>query len=328
MVDQARFSTANEGGRVAGTNEFSASVPPFVGVGDDADHELVERARSFLSTTPRPFLKWAGSKRWLLPHLVPLLPRVFGTYREPFLGSAALFFLLKPERAVLGDTCAELIDTFAAVRDNHAAVLRYVHQLKVDSKVFYRIRKSRSTAPFRRAAEFIYLNKTCWNGLYRVNSSGTFNVPFGNPKAPTIVDDENLKACGELLARRDIQLQTGDFGTIVSGTKKDDLIYLDPPYVTGHSNNGFIDYNETLFAWEDQQRLATAAAELDRLGAHVFVTNADHPAVLDLYPGFERVLVERRSTLASAVSARRPVREVILHNMRSGGRAGNGSRNG
>jgi len=300
---------------VAGPDERAMPVAPFVGVSDDAEDELLERAKSFLSTTPRPFLKWAGSKRWLLPHLVPLLPRTFGTYREPFLGSGALFFLIKPERAVLGDTCAELIDTFAAVRDNHAAVLRYVHPLKVDSKVFYDVRKNRSTTRFRRAAEFIYLNKTCWNGLYRVNSDGVFNVPYGKPRSDGVVDDDNLKACGELLSRRGIELRRTDFDEIVADAKAGDLVYLDPPYVTGHSNNGFIDYNEKLFAWEDQQRLASAAISLAQRGVHVIVTNADHPAVLKLYDGLQITFVARRSTLAGAISARRLVREAIIHNL-------------
>lgn len=307
----------HEGGVVVDLPDaLAASLP----TGDDqdaitADRDLTDRARSFLSTTPRPFLKWAGSKRWLLPHLVPLLPRTFGTYREPFLGSAALFFLLRPERAVLGDTCTELVQTFEAVRDNQTAVLRFLHPLKPKKTVFYEIRKKRSTGRFRRAAEFIYLNKTCWNGLYRVNSSGVFNVPYGKPNANGIVDDDNLKACADLLSRPGVQLRSSDFEAIVSEAQRGDLVYLDPPYVTGHSNNGFIDYNEKLFAWEDQQRLATAAAELDRRGVHVIVTNADHAEIHKLYPNFDRLVVERRSTLAGTMSARRPVREVIIHNL-------------
>jgi DNA adenine methylase len=294
-------------------------VPLLAGESQDrqtAQDDLAWRARSFLSATPRPFLRWAGSKRWLLPHLVPLLPRTFRTYREPFLGSAALFFLLQPERAVLGDTCRELVETFEAVRDNSAAILRYLHPLKPGKKRFYEIRKRRSSGRFQRAAEFIYLNKTCWNGLYRVNSSGAFNVPYGKPKADGIVDDENLRSCAELLAQPGVELKTCDFNELLVDVEEGDLVYLDPPYVTGHSNNGFIDYNEKLFAWEDQVRLAKAAAELDRRGAYVVVTNAEHADVLKLYEGFDVVVVGRRSTLAGDVSARRPVREVIIYNQR------------
>ena len=307
---------------------LASCVPAFVDpAAEKTDEDLAERARSFLSATPRPFLKWAGSKRWLLPHLVPLLPRTFRTYREPFLGSGALFFLLQPKRAVLGDMCGELVQTFEAVRDNPAAMLRYVHPLKPNEETFYTIRTKRSAGRFQRAAEFIYLNKTCWNGLYRVNSSGVFNVPYGKPSADGIVDDENLRACAQVLAQPGVQLRTSDFASLLVDTQEGDLVYLDPPYVTGHSNNGFIDYNEKLFAWEDQHRLAKAAADLDRRGAHVIVTNADHADVIKLYSGFEIVAVERWSTLAGDVARRRTVREVIIHNLnrsRAAERNGNG----
>jgi DNA adenine methylase len=238
-----------------------------------------------------------------------------------------LFFLLRPERAVLGDTCGELVETFEAVRDNSAAVLRYIHPLKPKRRVFYEIRNRRSRGRFQRAAEFIYLNKTCWNGLYRVNSSGEFNVPYGKPESDGIVDDDNLRACANLLGQPGVQIRTSDFGAIVAEAEYHDLVYLDPPYVTSHSNNGFIDYNEKLFAWQDQQRLAQAAIELDRRGAHVIVTNAHNADVIHLYKGFDLVTVERRSTLAGDVAARRAVREVIIHNLRRAHTA-NGGGNG
>ena len=140
---------------------------------------LVRRAQSPNSALPRGFLRWAGSKRAMLRHIVPFLPVKYRTYREPFLGSGALFFLLQPERAELSDTCAQLIESFEGVRKNVSQVIRFLKPLKPDRNMFYQIRNNPSSGRIKRAAEFIYLNKTCWNGLYRVNGDGRFNVPFG-----------------------------------------------------------------------------------------------------------------------------------------------------
>lgn len=274
--------------------------------------ELRERAARALSATPRPFLRWAGSKRALLPHIVEALPSSYGVYHEPFLGSGSLFFLLRPHRASLSDSCTDLIQTFDAVRDNAEAVLRYLRPLKPDREVFYAIRSKRSTARFKGAAEFIYLNKTCWNGLYRVNSRGEFNVPYGLPKTDHVVDEANLRACSVALAHEEVRLQSGDFEAVLTEVERGDLVFLDPPYVTRHNNNGFIDYNEQLFSWADQVRLARCAHELADRGAHVLVANAFHNDVIDLYKGFNLLPISRASTLASNAAKRSRVTEALL----------------
>ncbi|MGI9180573.1 MAG: DNA adenine methylase [Longimicrobiaceae bacterium] len=274
--------------------------------------DITARASRPYSSVPRPFLKWAGSKRSLLGHVLPLLPFQFGVYREPFLGSGALFFLIRPKRAVLSDVASELIETFRAVRDNVTAVKRYLAPLQPSRVAFYKTRSSRSSGRFKRAAEFIYLNKTCWNGLYRVNSAGEFNVPYGWPKGPNIVDDANLSECSLALRQPGVQLRICDFEATLREAQPNDLVYLDPPYVTGHNNNGFIDYNETLFSWSDQVRLAAAARDLADQGVHVIVSNADHEGVIDLYRGFRRISFDRKSTLASDATKRRRVSEVLL----------------
>ena len=234
------------------------------------------------------------------------------------MGSASLFFLLRPERAFLGDSCTELVETFRAVRDNPQAVLRYLRPLKPDREVFYTIRSTRSTARFKRAAEFIYLNKTCWNGLYRVNARGEFNVPYGRPKTDNLVDASNLIACAEALAGEGVALAAGDFETALAQVARGDLVFLDPPYVTRHNNNGFIDYNERLFSWADQVRLAHHAHDLVDRGAHVLVTNAFHSDVLDLYRDFNMMPLSRASTLASNVSKRGRVTEALFWSHSSG----------
>ena len=274
--------------------------------------ELLERAARPLSAMPRPFVRWAGSKQRLLREIVDVLPSRMNVYHEPFLGSGALFFLLTPERAVLRDSCAELIDTYEAVRDGTERVLAWLSDMVPSRDAFYRIRAKRSRGRYKRAAEFIYLNKTCWNGLYRVNSDGVFNVPYGRPKTDFIIDPENVRRCSRALKSQGVHLAVGDFEESFERVRSGDLVFLDPPYVTRHNNNGFVDYNETLFSWTDQERLAAAAQRLVRRGAHVVVTNAEHREVLDLYHGFEVRSLRRASTLASDTRKRGRVSEALI----------------
>ena len=266
-----------------------------------------------LSAVPRPFLRWAGSKRAFIGTLTALLPRTYGTYWEPFAGSASLFFALKPEKAVISDSCIELMRTYEAVRDNVGAVSRHLRPLKPTKELFYEVRRVRSRGRFRSAAHFIYLNKTGWNGLYRVNSRGEYNVPYGRPKTEHITDFNNLYACSRLLRRPGVTIRSGDFETVLGNVEPTDLVFLDPPYVTRHNNNGFIDYNNKLFSWNDQKRLARVAMDLANAGAAVVVTNAAHREVLQLYPGFNSAFLDRWSTLAGDSSKRGIVREAILY---------------
>jgi DNA adenine methylase len=306
MLKQRR-PTRSANGDVAGADP-SGRVP----LNGAPPSELAERAAQLLSSEPRAFLKWAGSKRALLTQIAAVIPAEFGVYHEPFLGSGSMFFLLQPKKARLSDSCFELIETFEAVRDGVDHVLRYLRPLKPDRKLFYDIRSNRSAGPFKRAAEFIYLNKTCWNGLYRVNSRGEFNVPYGLPKTDYIVDEANLRACADALRRRSVVLDAQDFEAALDNVVGGDLVFLDPPYVTRHNNNGFIDYNERLFSWADQVRLAELAQELATQGANVIVTNAYHREVIDLYKGFRVMPLYRSSTLAAASSKRGRVREALL----------------
>lgn len=271
-----------------------------------------DRAQKKTSGIPHPFLKWAGSKRYLLKHIIGALPKSFNTYREPFLGGGSLFFFLKPEKAILSDTNEDLINTYLAIRHNVDSVFGYIGLLKPNKKTYYEIREKRSKGKFKRAAEFIYINKTCWNGLYRVNSKGIFNVPYGSPKNNYIADIDNLKECSKLLNKETIELRICDFEEALAGTKQGDLVYLDPPYVTGHSNNGFIEYNEKIFSWSDQLRLAKIARQLVAIGARVVISNANHNQVLELYKGFNKIQIDRNSTLAGDINKRGKVSEVLL----------------
>jgi DNA adenine methylase len=252
------------------------------GIHHEVDRQaLAELSERTLSAIPRPFLRWAGSKQRLLRQIVPLLPPSYGRYFEPFLGAGSLFFLLRPKSAVLSDACSELIATFKAVARDVESVLSSLGAFDpLDKRQYYRVRGSRSNDSIERAAEFIYLNRAGWNGLYRVNSRGEFNVPYGAPKTSAIVDPDHLRSCSMLLRRKRISIQSADFDVSLAKCKPGDFAFLDPPYVTGHNNNGFIDYNERLFSWSDQVRLAKTAGALADRGVNVMVTNANHHGVL------------------------------------------------
>lgn len=260
----------------------------------------------------KPFLKWAGSKQKLLSFLRSHIPEDFNTYVEPFLGSGALFFDLAPSRAILSDANQDLIKTFQAVRDNPQLVEKHIASLSTDVDKYYEVRRRKQLGRFQRAADFIYLNKLCWNGLYRVNLKGHFNVPYGRNKTGTVVHKGQLVQCATLLAKSNVRIEWRDFADTLEETEKGDFVFLDPPYVTSHNNNGFIEYNEDIFSWNDQVRLAEACDSLASRGVHVLVTNANHDAVRKLYPGFEAHTIERSSTLASNSVFRRNITELAL----------------
>lgn len=260
----------------------------------------------------KPFLRWAGSKHKLLPQIIPHIPHRYGRYYEPFLGAGALFFALAPRRATLSDVSSELIATWQSVRDSADWICSYLEDKIPDRELYYLIRENRSEEILERAGEFLYLNKTCWNGLYRVNSSGKFNVPFGAPKSNFIYDERNLRDCSKALGGSSISVRNCDFSTAARTVRSRDLVFFDPPYVTRHNMNGFRDYNEVLFSWEDQIRLAKTARKLAERGANVFVTNADHDEVRNLYPNFSYVKLTRSSTLASDAKKRGVASEALF----------------
>jgi DNA adenine methylase len=206
------------------------------------------------------------------------------------------------------------MDTYGALARAPIEVADAVASLRPSRELYYQIRRSRSTDAIQRAAEFIYLNKLAWNGLYRVNASGEFNVPYGRPKTDFVADRANLLACAQLTAQPDVRLSSVDFAATLASVEAGDLVYLDPPYITRHNNNGFVDYNEKLFKWSDQERLAELALRLSEKGAVVIVSNAYHHDVLALYANFTVIEIQRISTLAGDKSSRGPVSEVILTN--------------
>ncbi|MEJ7901546.1 MAG: Dam family site-specific DNA-(adenine-N6)-methyltransferase, partial [Thermomicrobiales bacterium] len=206
------------------------------------------------TSKPEPFLKWAGGKRKLVARLAPYLksPQSEYSYFEPFLGGGAAFFHLEPQSAFLSDVNEELIETYIAVRDEVESVIDYLSGLVYKKEDYYQIRSARPTTTAERAARFIYLNKTCFNGLYRVNLKGEFNVPFGRHKPSVeICNKTQLYAASKALSLA--SLRAGDFQDVLTHAQSGDVVYLDPPYTTTHSNNGFIEYNAKVFSWDDQR---------------------------------------------------------------------------
>jgi DNA adenine methylase len=261
----------------------------------------------------RPFLKWAGGKRQLLPALMRLAPRDASTYFEPFVGGGALFFALQPKRAVLADVNERLIRTYKGVRNNVEEVIRQLKGFKYTPDFYYRVREkdidSGNDADV--AAWFIYLNKTGFNGLYRVNRDNRFNVPFGRYVNPTICDEDTLRACSAALAKAELRL--ADFGSVVKEAGRGDFVYFDPPYVPLSATSYFTSYTSQGFAHEEQKRLRNTARRLKKCGVRVLLSNSSAPSVRELYgSGFDIIEVSATRLVNSKASARGAIVELLI----------------
>jgi DNA adenine methylase len=274
-----------------------------------------------------PFLKWAGGKGQLLDRLLPLLPASYQRYIEPFLGGGALFFALAPARALLADLNRELIVTYQMVRDQPAALADRLaeHRANHNKEYYYRIRAARSEDPLEVAARLIYLNKTCFNGLYRVNRSGQFNVPMGSYVNPRIYDRANLLAAAHALAAAD--LCAADYRATLDQASAGDFVYLDPPYVPLSASASFTSYTSSNFGEPEQRQLAAAYRELDRRGCYVMLNNSATPLTRQLYDGYEQRVIPAARAINSKGDRRGPVDELVVVNYLSAafsqlGRAG------
>lgn len=262
--------------------------------------------------TVKPFLKWAGGKRWFVSKYLTFFPSVYNRYIEPFLGSGAIFFALRPQTSILADINRDLIDTYRAIKLDWKSVLTIlrVHHKNHDVKYYYKIRRSNPRTIFSRAARFIYLNRTCWNGLYRVNLKGEFNVPIGT-KTEVIMVTDGFPEVSQLL--QNARLMHSDFETVINRAGRGDLLFVDPPYTVKHSDNGFIKYNEELFRWDHQVRLSKCLKRAKDRGARIVLTNAYHKSIKELYKdSFELIPVKRCSIIAADSSKRKECDELII----------------
>lgn len=265
--------------------------------------------------TPRPFLKWAGGKGQMLDKLLPLLPKQIDTYYEPFLGGGAVFFALARERrfrkAILSDANEELINSYIALKSEPKRVLSELkrHAAKHCKEYYYEVRSAKPRGSAQRAARTIYLNRTGFNGLYRVNQKGQFNVPFGAYKNPKIIDIENLYAVS--LALQDTEISVCDFSAIGDLGSKD-AAYFDPPYLPVGPQS-FTRYHKDEFGKSDHNRLAKFFVKLQSNGACVVLTNSSAADTYTLYSGQRILEIDSRRSINSNASARGAVKDVVVY---------------
>jgi DNA adenine methylase len=264
------------------------------------------------SNTAKPFLKWAGGKRWLIERHSDAFPRFEGKYIEPFLGGGSVFFNLAPTSALISDSNARLIECYLQIRDNYEEVVSFLekHQKHHAKNYYYEIRAKLFKNEAERSAQFLYLNRTCFNGLYRVNRNGVFNVPIGT-KDKIIDESESFAEISAALSGADIV--HSDFEEVIEKASEGDFIFVDPPYTVKHNLNGFLKYNEKIFSWDDQVRLRDAIVRAAERGALILLTNAAHASVVELYENVGKLrFVQRSSVLAGKSAARGSVSELIV----------------
>jgi DNA adenine methylase len=267
-----------------------------------------------------PFLKWAGGKSSLLHQFSQIFPMrdVYTRYFEPFLGGAAVFFHLQPHESFLFDLNSDLIEVYRTVRDNVEDLIVELRKHHNDPDYFYQVR-AQIPAQLRdveRAARFIFLNRTCYNGLYRVNRRGQFNVPFGRYKNPTICDEYGLRAASFALNKA--HLEVADFEVVLDLARAGDLIYFDPPYEPLSLTSSFTSYTSSGFTKQDQRRLAETFFQLDRRGCLVIMSNSSAPFIYELYSGFHVHKISARRAINSKGDGRGPVVELLVTNFGPG----------
>ena len=266
----------------------------------------------------RPFLKWVGGKGRVLPELIARVPSALGTYHEPFVGGGALFFQLVAQRrivaAVLSDINQPLIDTYLGLRDCVDEVISILEQHYYDKDYYYKIRalKPKDLSLPERAARLIYLNKTCYNGLYRENRAGEFNVPFGRYKNPTICDEPNLRAVSRVL--QGVEIESRHFSSTFQAAEAGDFVYFDPPYHPISSTSNFTSYDRRGFGKDVQVQLQETFSKLTQKGVMVMLSNSDTPFIQDLYAGYDVSTIYASRAVSSKAETRGKVAEVVVCN--------------
>ncbi len=268
-------------------------------------------------TRPTPFVKWAGGKGQLLRQMQESFPSDFGAYLEPFLGGGAVFFHIRPERAILGDINAELLNVYWIVQNDVELLMAELgkhESRKKEEEYYYEVRqwKPGELNPVARASRTIFLNKTCYNGLYRVNSSGQFNVPFGQYENPMLYNRENLLACNRTLRGR--LLLADDYRKTLSYARENDFVYLDPPYQPVSPTANFTAYTKDSFAENDQEELAKVFAELDERGCKVMLSNSATDFVRNLYGQYHIQRIRASRPISSKAETRGEVEEFLVMN--------------
>lgn len=270
----------------------------------------------------KPFTKWAGGKRQLLPQLQKFKPEIYNTYFEPFVGGGALLFSLHPQNAVINDFNSSLMNVYRVIKENPEGLLEILEKhAENNSKEYYldirsadRDGRIEKMSNVEKAARLLYMLKVDFNGLYRVNKKGQFNVPYGRNKNPKIADRENIMAVSNYFKSCNIDFLSGDFEEAVQGVKENDFIYFDPPYIPLSSTANFTSYTEDGFSFDDQKRLRDTFFRLSNIGAYVMLSNSDTPLTRELYAGANIHEVSASRTINSNAKKRGKVGELIITN--------------
>lgn len=295
---------------------------------NDKDYYIFENNAKYsmlpdkTNISAKPFLRWAGGKNWLVNKLEEYIPSNFNNYHEPFLGGGSIYFHLKSKgfiehEAYLSDLNTDLIETYKMIMSNPTDVISKLSMFKNEKEFYYETRSKTSNDPIENAAKFLFLNRTSFNGIYRVNKYGQYNVPFGNRNLAKIFDMDNLSASSKML--KDASLEGLDFFDSLKRVKKGDFVFLDPPYTVAHENNGFVKYNQHIFSWDDQVRLQQYISSLKEIGAYFIMTNAAHKSIIDLYESIGHYRTLNRPSLIGGRGAKRTTyNELIFTNIVDG----------
>lgn len=260
----------------------------------------------------RPFLKWAGGKTQLLPELTKYVPLNYNKYIEPFVGGGALFFHINPENGIIADLNEELVITYKTIKESVEEVISVLKEFKNEEDFYYNIRaiNPQTLSSVDRTARLIYLNKTCFNGLYRVNKKGKFNVPYGK-RTGSFFNEDILRDSSEFL--QNTVIEHADYLSVLRKyAKKGDFVFLDPPYYPVGKYSDFKRYTKEFFYHEDQVELKKEFDRLVELGCHVLLTNSDHPIILDLYKDYEIKTIETKRMISSNASTRKGIDIIVI----------------
>lgn len=276
------------------------------------------------NTQPQPFLKWAGGKRQLLPVIRTYLPSSFKTYYEPFVGAGAVLFDLQPQQAVINDINEELINCYRVIKESPEALLADIRKHRNEKDYFYAVRSLDRSADYKalseveRASRIIYLNKSCYNGLYRVNSKGEFNTPFGKYKNPQYVQEETILAVSRYLNRNQVEISNKSFDVVVEPAGKHDFVYFDPPYDPVSQTASFTSYSLSPFGRAEQLRLKETTDNLSRRGCKVMLSNSATEYITELYKDYNTIRVPASRSINSVASSRGKIDELLILNYEPG----------
>jgi DNA adenine methylase len=270
-----------------------------------------------------PLLKWVGGKRQLLSDIIPMIDNKCSTYVEPFIGGGAVLFSMQPKKAIINDYNDELINVYKVVRDNLDELLEllYIHQANNSSEYYYEVRAwdrgeyLNKMSNIEKAARIIYLNKTCYNGLYRVNSAGQFNSPYGRYKNPNIVNEAVLKAVSNYFKNNDIDIRNGDYRDTLINLDKRSFVYLDPPYMPISSSSSFTGYTEGGFGYNRQVELKEECDKLTQQGIRFVQSNSDCDEIRELYKEYKIKTVKAKRSINSVAKKRGEINEVLIYNV-------------